>query len=861
MRTKLFLVFAALPAFIPAFAIPSTPSTGKPPKQTLYYIPHTHWEGAVFYTREEYLQFGLSNILSALRLLEKYPEYTFALDQVAYFKPFLERYPEQAAAFRKFIKQGRLQIVGGMDIMPDDVKPGGEIFVRQIQYGKEYCRQALGLDITTAWLLDTFGHHPQIPQLLKLAGFKSFWFFRGVPTDDLVSEFNWQGIDGSTIPAIWIPGFYGLFYGPPRDQSGFDRFFVDRFNALDKHTHYPERVGLAGVDVSEPEDYVTPLVRAFNNDPDKKFVIRYSVPTEFADLVAKRNDTPTLTGDFNPIFQGTFSSRIELKQATREIEGKILDAEKLGSLSNLLGEQTDNAMLWRAWEPLLFNQTHDLASGTMADHVYSDTVQSNEFSKRLATEMISNRWNAIASHVDTRGVGTPIIVFNDLGTPRSEVVEADLGSIDPNVGSLRIVSRDGKEIPSQVTASERYNDKTLRRAKISFLATNVPALGYEVYRAVPNSEASAPSPSVEGREDVLENEFFAVQVNLKTGAIMSILDKANGQNVLSGQANVVAMQDDKGDLWEMYHTLDGAMYIGSTEKQAVPTRANAVLSNAFGDKNGVVVHGPAFSEFRVSHPFGSGTFETRIRVSKGVRRIDIETTLVNSEKQVRYQVLFPTSIKNGKYTQEIPFGAVDRPIGIEYPAQSWVDYGDGKNGVALLNNGMPGNLVTDGTLMLSLLRSQSLGDYNLGHSSDSGFELGIPRTFRYSIIPHHGAWQQAGIFKEGIAFNNPLMLNKAETHAGNLPAQWGLIDISEPNVVLTTLKPGHDNTTILRVYEATGRATSGVKIRFHARIQSANEANLLEDAGKKLKVEKNDVVFDLHPFEIKTIKLKLGSAQ
>jgi alpha-mannosidase len=105
------------------------------------------------------------------------------------------------------------------------------------------------------------------------------------------------------------------------------------------------------------------------------------------------------------------------------------------------------------------------------------------------------------------------------------------------------------------------------------------------------------------------------------------------------------------------------------------------------------------------------------------------------------------------------------------------------------------------------------------------------------------------------------MLNKAETHSGNLPAQWGLIDISEPNVVLTTLKPGHDNTTILRVYEATGRATSGVKIRFHARIQSANEANLLEDAGKKLKVEKNDVVFDLHPFEIKTIKLKLGSAQ
>ena len=58
-------------------------------------IPHTHWEGAVFKTREEYLEVGLTNILKALMLLQKHPEYRFALDQVAYVKPFLERYPEQ----------------------------------------------------------------------------------------------------------------------------------------------------------------------------------------------------------------------------------------------------------------------------------------------------------------------------------------------------------------------------------------------------------------------------------------------------------------------------------------------------------------------------------------------------------------------------------------------------------------------------------------------------------------------------------------------------------------------------------------------------------------------------------------------
>src|SRR5438132_7070179 len=82
-------------------------------KQTLWVIPHTHWEGAVFKTREEYLQIGLTNIIKALMLLEKYPEYRFALDQVAYVKPFLERFPEHVPAFRKFVKEGRLEIVGG----------------------------------------------------------------------------------------------------------------------------------------------------------------------------------------------------------------------------------------------------------------------------------------------------------------------------------------------------------------------------------------------------------------------------------------------------------------------------------------------------------------------------------------------------------------------------------------------------------------------------------------------------------------------------------------------------------------------------------------------------------------------------
>ena len=89
----------------------------------IYIVPHTHWEGAVFKTREEYLEMGLPHIEKALYLLKKYPNYRFVLDQMCYVKPFLERYPQEEAAFRKFLAEGRRMIAGGTDSRPDTKMP------------------------------------------------------------------------------------------------------------------------------------------------------------------------------------------------------------------------------------------------------------------------------------------------------------------------------------------------------------------------------------------------------------------------------------------------------------------------------------------------------------------------------------------------------------------------------------------------------------------------------------------------------------------------------------------------------------------------------------------------------------------
>ena len=87
--------------------------------------------------------------------------------------------------------------------------------------------------------------------------------------------------------------------------------------------------------------------------------------------------------------------------------------------------------------------------------------------------------------------------------------------------------------------------------------------------------------------------------------------------------------------------------------------------------------------------------------------------------------------------------------------------------------------------------------------------------------------------------------------------RWGLLEVSPENVVVSAVKTARDGSTVLRVYEAGGQDTHAATIALSPKVLSACEANLMEDTGSKVKVDKNSLRFDLHKFEIKTFKVRL----
>lgn len=840
-------------------------------RDKMYVVPHSHYDAAVFMTREETLEkVGYNNILDVLNLLKKDENYKFALDQIAYIKPFLEEYPEQESFFKEMVKEKRLEITSGMYVMPDLNIPGGESLIRQILKGKGYCQEKFGIDVKCGWMIDTFGHYPQIPQIMKKSGFDYYVFGRGMKAES-PSEVYWQGIDGSKILCHWMPYHYGVFYPVPNNLFQFRIFARKRYELLKRSAVTTHILALSGADLVPPEPHLSALILQFNREEDE-FELILSSPSEFLDLLKKERNLPVISGDFNPIYQGCYSARIEVKQCNKLLENLLFTCEELMTLSWLLGANVTEENLVKAWEPVLFNQFHDVICGCHTDKVFENTMIRYKCAETLTDKEIEESIKYLLDQIDTRGEGIPVLVFNQLAWERTDVIECEISFIEPEVFSLGLKNSTGDEIPVQIIEEGRYSEGGLRKAKITFVAEKVPSMGYEVYHVIPNykidlktevNSRKETSDKVYKNFGIIENEFYRLKIDLRSGVIISIKDKENRWEIIDEDnkvCNTVSKELDRGDFWQYNSSVQEGGITPRVELYPFPKPGEADFSHNYNGY-GYVNHGQVKAEFAITHPFATGKFSTRVRVYHKISRIDITTNLINSEEWVRYRVAIPTSIKNGEIVYEIPFGAIKRSEG-EYPAQNWIDYSDKARGIALLNQGLPGNNVVNGIMMLSLLKCTTyieygeVGGYEKGIPADGGFEKGKKHHFNYSIVPHKKDWREAKLYRRGWEFNNPLLVKKAKIHPGELSSRHSFLKVSKDNVVVTAFKKS-GNDLVIRLYEAEGKSTENVELRLDWRVDICFETDLIERNKSRIKTDGNSLCFSMESFEIKTFRLKV----
>ena len=81
------------------------------------------------------------------------------------------------------------------------------------------------------------------------------------------------------------------------------------------------------------------------------------------------------------------------------------------------------------------------------------------------------------------------------------------------------------------------------------------------------------------------------------------------------------------------------------------------------------------------------------------------------------------------------------------------------------------------------------------------------QEFGYSLVPHAGSWQDAGIVKKANELNvSPIQVLETY-HQGKSPREFTGLAISSGNIIATAFKMAEDgNGYILRCYETDGAA-------------------------------------------------------
>jgi len=338
----------------------------------VHIINHTHWDREWFLTHEYTTRWLPPLIESIEKLVEKNPDYQFLLDgQTLAIEDLAGSHPDYVDRVKTLVSAGNLEI-GPLYSQPDWRLASGELHLRNLRYGGNDAR-AMGGKAEVAWLVDTFGHLSQAPQMLTLAGLKAAYVWRGVP--QMTPLFQWEGADGTVLPTIDLFGGYRNLYGITKTEdiavlrlaaetrkleASYDGLPIPLFDGYDLDT--------------EPED-PTRYYREFKIPED--ITLHPSSPAHYARAVrAASTSSPTirgelLSGKFGATFPGSLSARTYLKLLHHDSERTLhRHIEPLSALAQFGGHNINLDELEEANRTLLQNAVHDAICGVSIDQVH-----------------------------------------------------------------------------------------------------------------------------------------------------------------------------------------------------------------------------------------------------------------------------------------------------------------------------------------------------------------------------------------------------------------------------------------------------------------------------------------------------------
>lgn len=797
-----------------------------PPVGRIALTGHAHLDLAWLWPVEETRRKARRTFASVLGLMERYDDFTFNQSSAQMYAWVEEDDPKTFARIRSRVREGRWEPVGGAWVEPDCQIPGGESFVRQLLYGQRYFQEKFGYRATVAWLPDTFGFSPAIPQLLRGAGITGFFTYKlnWNETNRFPHDlFEWEGLDGSRVTAHTFDN-PGVDYNgdvTPYDLLGTWRNFEGKRRHPESLFSFGWGDGGGGPSEKMLENY--PRLAEFPALPR----LRMARVDQFFSALPDKG-LPVWVGElYLELHRGTLTTQARTKKLNREAEHRLLEAEAFAALASREGATYPRRELEDAWKTLLLNQFHDILPGSSIAEVYEESIPQLESVVKTAEQLRDAALEYLAGG-ESSGAAEALVANAALHSRPLSVILPDRD------GTFGVEDAEGNPLPVQKTEEGLLVHAPYRR---------VPGLGAIALRASGEEAAPEAGVRVEGRDGgaVLENGLLRVEVGAG-GGLRRVYDEEAGRQVLAGRGNQLWTYVDKPRAWDAWD-IDEDYETGGEEI----TDAQSVE---------VVEDGPLRGAVRVERRWRDSRIAQTYRLLAGSRRLDMVTHIDWRERQVLLRAFFPLNIRSHEATFETMYGVVQRPthrntswdaVRFEVCAHRFCDLSETGYGVALLNDGRYGHSARDNVLGVSLLRSPLYPD----PLADEG-----EHRFTYSLFPHPGGWTEGGVVDEALELNSPLFGVDLQEGRGSRSDRV-LVEVGGTKLGLGSLKASEDgDALILRLYEPHG-ARGRCALRFARGVKKAGRASLLEEPATPVEVRDGEIRLSVRPFEVLTLRVEL----
>jgi len=592
-------------------------------------------------------------------------------------------------------------------------------------------------------------------------------FERGQQQGEESIDFNWQGIDGSILPAHWEKDtYFGLNLGLAWQRSRSYEWIAERIEneVIKQLISLEDDVMLTkiGGDFLLPRQEHIEFINWWNK-AYPAMCIELAHPGEYLKLISERT-LKTVSGDLNPLMQGAYSTRIILKQLNRLAENLIYAYEAAIAVTGVADAAQPAGNATELWRRLCTLQFHDIICGSLADEAWKEALA--DYLKLV--DDLRHLLGCLQGQANDGISAADVLLFNPLPYARTEVIRI--------AGQMKRVRLESMQI---LPATE--------------------------------ADAEAPSAGAAVNGNIISNGLITAEVD-KFGRLKHMIDLENDQVYTDeryGCLHDIAMEPDFGDPWMPgIGPVNCSLLYCQPLHDAKPPSGVEIIRQGPRDARAADLQCfnlPAISssvdrqglhaEIIVKYEDAGLAVRYALQAGEKLLRIDVRHNLCSVQRRIRAVV--PTGIVNGNIRREIPAGWIVQEQG-EYPAQNWMDYADGAKGLCILNKGLPGNNVTDGIMMLTLFRSVAM----IEPDTRPDYETGVERTAEYALYPFSPNDNKYDPVRLGRLFNQDiLLLEKKRWGDGSGPA----FTVDEGIEFMAVRRNADDCSMEIRMYETRGK--------------------------------------------------------